>query len=79
MPFFFLHIRDGDQLIRDPDGTFLHDLEAAHSEAIESARELMAHSIVGKGLIGIERSMVICDASDATLLVVPFRDAIAFN
>lgn len=76
MPLFFLHVRDGDRLIHDPDGSFLHDLEAARSEAIASARELMVQSIVDKGWIGIERSMEICDAGDNTLLVLPFRQAI---
>jgi len=79
MPLFFLHVRDGDRLIRDPDGSVFRDLEAVRSEAIESARELIASGIVDRGRIGIERSMLICDASGAALLVVPFRDAIALS
>jgi len=77
MPLFFLHVRDGDGLIRDPEGSRLHDLEAARKYAIESARELMVHSIVGEGRIGIERSVEICDAGGATLLILPFREMIA--
>jgi hypothetical protein len=79
MRSFFLHIRDGDRLIRDPDGSLLRDLEAARREAIESARELMAAGIVNEGRIGIERSILICDASDNALLVLPFREAIALT
>jgi hypothetical protein len=79
MRSFFLHIRDGDRLIHDPDGSFLHDLEAARREAIESARELMAAGIVSDGRIGIERSILICDASGTALLVLPFREAIALT
>jgi len=39
----------------------------------------MVHSIVDKGRIGIEidQNMEICDASGITLLVLPFREAIA--
>jgi hypothetical protein len=37
----------------------------------------MVHSIVGEGRIGIERSMEICDAGGATLLILPFREVIA--
>jgi len=74
----FLHVRDGDRLIRDPDGSFFYELEAARSEAIESARELMASGIADQGRIGIERSIVVCDASGATVLVLPFREAIDF-
>ena len=72
----FLHVRDGDRLITDPDGSFFYELEAARSEAIESARELMAAGIVEEGQIGIERSMAVCDASGTTLLVLPFREVI---
>jgi|RhiMethySRZTD1v2_1073278.scaffolds.fasta_scaffold4308054_2 hypothetical protein len=77
MPLFFLHVRDGGRLMRDPDGSCVHGLEAARHEAIASARELMAHSIVGEGRIGIERSIEICDARGATVLVLPFRQAVA--
>src|SRR5262249_38228466 len=47
-----LSAADGDRFIRDPDGSVFHDLEAARSEAIESARELMAAGIVEEGQIG---------------------------
>lgn len=77
MERFFLHVRDGDLLLHDPDGSCLHDLEAARSLALDSARELMVHSIKSEGRIGIERSMEICDVGGATLLVLPFREAIA--
>src|SRR5262245_28839142 len=79
MPLFFLHMTDGDRLIRDPDGSFYDDLEGARSEAIESARELMAAGILDEGRIGIERSITICNASGTVLLVLPFREAAAFN
>jgi len=77
MPVYFLHVQDGDQLILDPDGSSLHDLEAARAEAIESARELMADSIVSDGRVGIERSIEVWDAVGARLLVVPFHQAVA--
>jgi hypothetical protein len=64
-------------LIRDPEGSFHDDLEGARSEAVESARELMADGILSEGQIGIERSITICDARGTALLVLPFRDAIA--
>ena len=46
---------------------------------LSKVHELMASGIVDRGRIGIERSMLICDASGAALLVVPFRDAIALS
>ena len=41
MPLYYLHIRNGDKLEVDPDGTELPDLEAALTEALKVARELM--------------------------------------
>jgi hypothetical protein len=69
IPVYFLHVEDGDQLILDPDGSSLNDLEAARGEAIESARELMAESIVSDGRVGIERSIEVWDAVGVRLLV----------
>jgi predicted ArsR family transcriptional regulator len=39
---FFFNIREGDELIEDPDGTLLLDLTSAISEANGAARELLA-------------------------------------
>ena len=79
MPLYFLHVRDGDLSINDQEGSFFVDLAAARSEAIKSARELMAVGIVDEGRIGIERSMVICDAAGRTLCVLPFRKTIGLS
>src|SRR5262245_6111282 len=75
MAIYFLNVRDRGELIRDPDGSCLPDLRAARTEAIVSARELMAQSIATSGRIGIDRSVEISDAKGATLLVVPFWEA----
>jgi two-component sensor histidine kinase len=71
MPQYFLHIRDHEGLILDPDGSCLDNLNAARAEAIESARELMAESISSNGRIGLNRSFEISDAAGATLLMCP--------
>ena len=76
MPLYFLHVRDGDLLIRDLDGSLLNNLEAARDQAIESARELMVYSIEGEGRLGITRSVEICDAGSRILCVLPFRETV---
>jgi len=76
MPVFFLHVKEGDLWTRDLEGSTLHDLQAARDQAIKSARELMADSIVSEGRIGIDRSIEVSDATSITLLVVPFRQAV---
>ena len=40
MPLYYLHIRNGEKLEVDPDGTELPDLDAAFAEAMKVAREL---------------------------------------
>ena len=66
MPLFFFHIRDGVHLIPDPDGSCLPDLASAQTEAVLSARELMSHSIVSNGRLGIERCFEIADYEGKT-------------
>jgi hypothetical protein len=41
MPRYLFHIRDGDKLIPDEEGTELPDLSAARKEAALSAREIL--------------------------------------
>jgi Domain of unknown function (DUF6894) len=48
MPHYYLHIRDGTELVEDPDGTDLPDLEAARQEALEGAREMLAAWVRGR-------------------------------
>jgi hypothetical protein len=51
MRVYFLHVRDGYKFISDPAGCVFRDLESARSEAIESARELMAEGLLRDGRI----------------------------
>jgi Domain of unknown function (DUF6894) len=76
MPLYFLHVRDSDGLIRDLEGSRLSSLEAARIEAVQSARQLMVDSIVTEGRVGIARSIEVCDANGARLLIVPFCKAV---
>lgn len=45
MPRFFLNIRDGADLIVDPEGSVLPDVEAACREALYAARDILAERI----------------------------------
>ena len=45
MPRFFLHIKDGSDLIRDEEGMDLPSAAHARPEAVVSARELWADAI----------------------------------
>ena len=73
---YFLHVRDGLDLVRDPDGEELEDVAAARHEAIETARHLMAQSLLDNEPLGLDRVMVISDESGAILAEVSFRAAL---
>ena len=72
MPMYYFHIRDGDHLEPDPDGTELPDLDAARTEALKVAQELMAEV----ANLGRRAVIEIADGGGQTILSVPFSDAI---
>jgi hypothetical protein len=45
MPPFLLNIRDGDTLLRDPEGSEFPDLETARAEALAGARDVLGDEI----------------------------------
>jgi hypothetical protein len=45
VPRYYFNIREGSELIRDEEGTELPDPEAAHAEALASARDLAMDEI----------------------------------
>ncbi|MEE7489373.1 DUF6894 family protein [Methylobacterium oryzae] len=75
MPHFYLHIRDGQWLVEDLDGTDLPDLDAARTEAERSARALLEiQQVDGAVLAG--QSFEIADASGQVLAVVSLKDVL---
>jgi hypothetical protein len=47
MARFYFHMRTGNHVERDTDGTEMPNLEAARTEALQSAREILADAIKG--------------------------------
>ena len=43
MPFYYFHLRDGQDILLDPDGRELANLDQAMTVALREARELIAH------------------------------------
>lgn len=68
---FFLDIRDGRTVIRDPDGTDFTSLDAARAEALVMVRRLLADGI-RSGLDMWNKRLEVCDRTDEVLAVVPF-------
>ncbi|GGD11032.1 DUF6894 family protein [Aureimonas glaciei] len=72
---YFLHMRRGEELIQDPDGTELPDLDAVMAEAIQGARQILAENVMS-GSVVTGRKFEICDEQGKVLLVVPFSEAV---
>ena len=73
MPIFYLHIRDGGELVEDPEGIDFPDLDAARREAVAAAREMLAEKILaGEEVDG--QQIEICDDEGRLLAKVPFRE-----
>jgi hypothetical protein len=72
MPLYYLHIRNGNKLEVDPDGTDLPDLDAALAEALKVARELVDEVVD----LGRDAVIEIADGPGETILTVPFSDAV---
>jgi hypothetical protein len=75
MTQYFFHIRDGDALIEDPDGEDYQSVEEARSEAILSARDLLAARLKS-GEILDGQTIEITTADGDIVAIVPLKDAI---
>ncbi len=78
MPRFYLNIRDGEDLIEDPEGSDLPDLAAARAEALSAARELLAERLKAGGVVN-GQAMEIVDETGTVRAVIPFRDALQLD
>lgn len=75
MPRYYLHIRDEGRLVEDPDGSELPDLEAAHAEALEGARIIVAVKVRAGERIG-NQHFEITDEAGTVLAIVPVKTAL---
>ena len=75
MSRYFLHLRDGDELIEDLEGSEFPDLEAARAEAIGAARDFVADQ-ARSGRIMDQWQYEIWDAAGRMLAAVPLRAAV---
>lgn len=74
MPKFYFHIRDGQDLARDPEGAEFETLEAARKEAINSARELLSQRIL-RGDVVDGQAFELTGEDGAVAEIVRFKDA----
>jgi hypothetical protein len=76
MARIFLHLDEDGELLRDPDGSEVPDVELARIEAIESAPLIMSQAILSGKPLGKTKSFKLTDERGIVLLTVPFQDAL---
>jgi hypothetical protein len=75
MAMFYFHLRQGDVLVEDVDGSDLDDLPAALAEALDDARFLIAE-MIRFGKMVEPWSIQITDSSGMPLKDVHFHDVV---
>ncbi|MFL5090486.1 MAG: DUF6894 family protein [Xanthobacteraceae bacterium] len=75
MAKYFFHIKHGNQLIRDEEGSDLADPAQAYEEALKSARELLA-MIIKEGRDLSFDAFIIADAQGEQVMFVPLTEAL---
>ena len=70
MPRFFFHLYD-DTVVRDEEGVELPDEEAAHANALASARD-MACAEVSEGILDLRHRIAVVDEDGNTVEEVTF-------
>lgn len=74
MPYLYLHLREGDDLIEDPDGSDYPDLATAELAALSGLRDIVGESLKW-GQPVKTRAIVIADADGNSLATVTLPDA----
>jgi hypothetical protein len=75
MTRYYFHVRSADDTVLDEEGDELPDVEAAHRQALASARELLGNAIkVGRD--PVPDSIVIADASGREVMIVLLQDVL---
>jgi hypothetical protein len=72
---FYFHLKDGDDLTLDEEGSELPGIDAARKEALRTAREMLSEAIK-QGAEKVWEALVIADASGRTIEVLPLAAAL---
>jgi len=78
MPRYYFHLREGDRLDRDPEGTELATLDLAVEEVQHAARELLARKIL-QGEVVDGQIFEISSEQGEILDKVPLKSVVRFE
>ena len=75
MARYFFHLRDGTDLLIDPEGAELDGVEAARKLALTEARNIIGHDAM-RGRINLRQRIDVVDEDGALVYSQPFADAV---
>jgi hypothetical protein len=75
MPRYYISFQNGDVIARDDEGQDFPGLEEARTNALASAREILADNIKGNAMNPL-RAVMIDDESGHNLLTIQAREAL---
>lgn len=75
MPRFYFHLRGGEAEVPDLMGQECPDLNAVRSEALRSARDILAHEVL-EGRLPLNERLDVEDEEQRPVFILPFREAV---
>jgi hypothetical protein len=75
VPRFYFHVRDGDKLDIDTEGTELPDLAAVREEAVHAAKEALIEAIRTDSVFN-NQVFEVADDQGRLVFTLPFREAV---
>lgn len=79
MPLLYFHIKEGDEVLLDEEGSDHPDLQAAREEAIEAIRQIIGNAVMSGSPLRLDREMQVADDAGQTLLKFTFREVVDFS
>ena len=75
MPLFHLNLRNASVKADDEEGVDVADMDAARDQAIAGIRGFLSHEVI-TGKLDLRGQIDITDESGASVMIVPFSDAV---
>jgi hypothetical protein len=73
---YYCHIRQGKQLVPDPDGVELPSLDVAQTYAVEAIRDVLAEGIRRGDDSALDDVLIIADEAGQELQAIPFTQGL---
>lgn len=75
MPLYFFHLRDGDDILLDPEGRNLETLNEIRTAALAEARGILSQEALA-GRIELGQQIDVMDADKHLIYTIRFADAV---